>query len=127
VEDLRGWEAQTDAVMAYAPGYDAVVIDDRYLMGEMLYHQPKSPIAFAALSPTPVIDTYYEITMPFDPQRMKRVLFVTTRDDDAHVNYRFHDIKRLGTVDDGTGNEKRRYAVYELSGYFGPGADKAAN
>ncbi len=122
VADLRGWKDQTGAIMAYAPGYDAVVIDDRYLMGEMLYHQPKSPVEFAALSPTPVIDTYYEVVMPFDPARMKRVLFVTTRDDDAHVNYRFRNIERLGAVEAEAGGEKRRYALYALSDYYGPGA-----
>ena len=123
IKDLRGWQAQTDEIMAYAPGYDAVVIDDRYLMGEMLYHQPQSPVEFAALSPTAAIDNHYEVFMPFDPKRMKRILFVTTRDDAAHVDYRFREIKRLGAVDADLGGVKRRYALYELSGYFGPQAD----
>lgn len=117
-KDLRGWEAQTDAIMAYAPGYDAVVIDDRYLMGEMLYHQRQSPAAFAALSPNPGVDNHYEAFLPFDPARMKHVLFVTLRDDPAHVEYRFHQVKRLGAVEAEPGGVTRRYTLYELSDYF---------
>ncbi len=121
--DLRGWREQTNAIMAYAPGYDAVVLDDRYLMGEMLYNHPHSPTPFAALSPNPTVDNHYEAFLAFDPKRMKRVLFVSLRDDAAHVDYRFRHIKRLGAVDSELDGETRRYALFEISGYYGPGAD----
>jgi 4-amino-4-deoxy-L-arabinose transferase-like glycosyltransferase len=123
VRDLRGWERQTEEIIAYAPGYDAVVMDNRYLMGEMLYHQRGSAAAFAALSPNGGVNNHYEAFLPFDPERMKRVLFVTSRDDEAHVAYRFRTIKRIGSVEVDVGSGKRRYALYELSGYIAPEAD----
>lgn len=121
--DLRDWKAQTDAIMAHAPGYDAVLVDNRYLMGEMLYHQRGAGVEIAALDPNNGVDHHYEAFLPFDPQRMKRVLFVTTRDDDAHVNYRFGSIERLGEVDADIAGVARRYTLFALGDYYGPGAD----
>lgn len=121
--DLRGWERQTAEIVAYAPGYDAVVMDDRYLMGEMLYHQRRSHAVFAALSPTAAIDNHYEAFLPFDPARMKRVLFVTSRDDPAHAEHRFRNIQRIGAVGADAAGIDRRYALYELSGYIDQDTD----
>jgi 4-amino-4-deoxy-L-arabinose transferase-like glycosyltransferase len=123
VKDLRGWKAQTDAIIAYAPGYDAVLVDNRYLMGEMLYHQRASGARIAALNPNDSIDNHYEAFIPFDPERMKRVLFVTTREDAAHAAYRFGSIERLGAVDADIGGVKRRYTLFALGDYYGSGAD----
>ncbi|WP_375201989.1 ArnT family glycosyltransferase [Hyphococcus sp.] len=120
VRDLRGWKAQTDDIMTYAPGYDAVLVDDRYLISEMLYHQRDSEIEIAAIDPNASINNHFEAFRPFDPTRMKRVLFVTTRKDAAHVDYRFHEIKRLGQVKTEPGASKpRTYTLYELSGFYG--------
>lgn len=120
VRDLRGWEPQTNDIMSYAPGFDAVLVDDRYLIGEMLYHQKDSETEIAAIDPNNSIDNHFEAFRPFDPDRMKRVLFVTTRDDAAHVDYRFHEIKKLGVVaaEPGAG-QKRAYTLYALSGFYG--------
>ena len=120
VRDLRGWKVQTDDIMSYASGYDAILVDDRYLISEMLYHQKDSPVEIAAIDPNASIDNHFEAFRPFDPTRMKRVLFVTTRDDDAHVDYRFHDIKQLGKVSAEPGaRQMRSYTLYELSGFYG--------
>ncbi len=121
VRDLRGWGGQIDEIMTYAAGYDAVLVDDRYLMGEMLYYQKDSAVELAALDVNASIDNHYEAFLPFDPARMKRVLFVTTREDAAHIDYRFREIRKLGEVKaaPGTG-QSRVYTLYELSGYFGP-------
>lgn len=121
VRDLRGWTAQTHEIMSFAPGYDAVLVDDRYLIGEMLYHQKDSEIEIAAIDPNASIDNHFEAFRHFDPTRMKRVLFVTTRSDAAHVDYRFRNIKKLGEAraEPGSG-ESRAYTLYELSGYYGP-------
>lgn len=122
--DLRGWEKQTSAIMGYADGYDAVLIDDRYLMGEMLYHQKNSPVPLAAIDPNASIDNHYEAFIRFDPTQMKRVLFVTTRDDAAHVDYRFRNIKELGAVSAELDGADRNYTLFALSGYFGPGLEQ---
>lgn len=123
MKSVRGWERVTADIMAQADGYDAVVIDDRYLIAEMVYYQRDADIPIAALDPNGSVDNHYEAFTPFDPARMKRVLFVTLRDDAAHADYRFSDIRRIGVVDAGIGGRKpRSYALYEISGYFGPGA-----
>lgn len=121
VRDLRGWKAQTNEIMSFAPGYDAVLVDDRYLIGEMLYHQQDSTVEIAAIDPNASIDNHFEAFRHFDPTRMKKVLFITTRSDAAHVDYRFRNIKKLGEAiaEPGAG-ESRAYTLYELSGYYGP-------
>ncbi len=123
-KDLRGWESQSEEIMAHASGYDAVLVDDRYLIGEMLYHQRASEIEIAALDPNGSIDNHFEAFRGFDPARMKRVLFVTTREDAAHVDYRFRTIIPLGAVTTEPGRGQiRRYTLYELSDYYGPGSN----
>lgn len=121
--DLRGWKTQTDDIMNFAAGYDAVLVDDRYLMGEMLYYQQSSETPLKAIDPNASIDNHYEAFIPFDPKTDKRVLFVTTRNDASHVNYRFREIKRLGSVTASFPGSGRTYTLFELSGYFGPGAE----
>ncbi len=123
VKDLRGWQDQTAAIVARSNGYDAILVDDRYLISEMLYHQKDAAIEIVALDPNAGIDNHFEAFLAFDPKRHKRTLFVTTRDDDAHVNYRFRSIKKLGAVEVALGGEARRYTLFEISGYFGPGAE----
>ena len=128
VKDLRGWGSQTKEIMTYAPGYDAVLIDDRYLMGEMLYHQRDSKIEIASIDPNSSIDNHFEAFRGFDPARMNRVLFVTTRDDAAHVDYRFRTIIPLGVTQSSPGKGQiRRYKLYELSDYFGPDAGQRSD
>ena len=86
-----------------AAGFDAIVIDDRALMGTMLYYQGESTFEIVTIDSNARGDNHYEWFKAFDPERHQRVLFVTTRDDDAHVEYRFRNIKPLGpqTVDVG--------------------------
>ncbi len=119
-QEIRGWRKQTTAITALADDYDAIVIDDRALMGAMLYYQQTSPVEIVAIDPNNNNDNHYEVFKAFDPERHKRVLFVTTRSDDAHVNYRFATIKPLGphTVALG-GNTSRTYHLFEISDYYG--------
>jgi len=90
----------------------------------MLYHQQNSAVEIAAIDPNASIDNHFEAFRGFDPARMKRVLFVTTRDDAAHVDYRFRNIAPVAVVEAAPGRDQhRRYTLYELSEYFGPGVD----
>jgi len=127
VKDLRGWRTQTDMIMAKASGFDAVLVDDRYLIGEMFYHQKNAPVEIAALDPNASVDNHFEAFRPFDPARMTRALFVTTRDDDAHVKYRFREIEPLGAVVvDIGGGATRGYRLYAISGYVPEGPERNA-
>lgn len=120
-KDVRGWRDQTAAIVAQSEGYDAIVVDDRYLMGEMVYYQKDASIDIRAIDPNANIDNHYEAFAMFDPKQHKRILFVTTRNDDAHVSYRFRTINRIGVVGADLGpNTTRQFTLYELQGYFGP-------
>jgi len=122
-KNIRGWATQTSVISNKAAGFDAIVIDDRALMGTMLYYQGESAFEIVTIDSNARGDNHYEWFKAFDPERHHRVLFVTTRNDDAHVEYRFKNIKPLGpqTVDLGNG-ETRTYHLFDISGYFGPGA-----
>ncbi|MEO1135132.1 MAG: glycosyltransferase family 39 protein [Pseudomonadota bacterium] len=120
--DLRGWKTQTDEIMHFAADYDAVLIDDRYLMGEMLYHQRDADPPLMAIDPNASIDNHYEAFLAFDPKNAKRVLFVTTRNDASHVDYRFREIKHLGSVSASPEGDERTYTLFAISDYFGPDA-----
>ena len=119
--EIRGWEIQSRDIIALAQGFDAVMHDDRALMGAMLYYESGAQLPIVAIDPNASISHHYEAFNAFDPKAHKRVLFVTTRDDDAHVDYRFHLIKPLGpvTVELG-GGVTRTYHVFDVAGYYGP-------
>ena len=116
--DIRGWEQLTQAIAADAKAYDAIVIDDRSLMGAMLYYNRETTLQIVALDPNMRIDTHYEAFNAFDPNRHKQVLFVTSRSDDAHVNYRFTDITPLGPKTVMFGDQERTYHLFVLSGFY---------
>ncbi|MEX6632587.1 ArnT family glycosyltransferase [Hyphococcus lacteus] len=122
-KDIRGWQSQTDAIMARATGFDAIVIDDRYLIGEMLYHQRTTTMPIVALDANNKIDNHFEAFLAFDPIQTSRVLFVTTRDDAAHVDYRFGSITPMGTINTEIAPDMyRRYTLFALEDYFEPGS-----
>ncbi len=119
--EIRGWREQSKAIAAMADGYDAIVIDDRALMGEMLYYEQDAPVEIVSIDPNNNVDNHYEAFKAFDPDRHHRVLFVTTRNDDAHVNYRFRKITALGPQTVALGDGVRRtYHLFDISEYYGP-------
>ena len=123
IDDIRGWEKQTKEIIDAAEGYDVVMIDDRGLIGETLYYQRRAnEFEIVAWDPNARINNHYEAFIPFDPNRHDRVIFVTTRDDDAHVNYRFRSIQLLGAIDADLNGATRTFHYYDIADYFGPGA-----
>ncbi|WP_411819374.1 glycosyltransferase family 39 protein [Hyphococcus formosus] len=123
IKDLRGWQEQTDNITAKAHGFDAIVVDDRYLIGEMLYHQRMTTLPIVAIDPNSNIDNHFEAFLAFDPSRASKVLFVTTRDDSAHVDYRFGSIEPMGVSTAEIGPDAtRRYTLFALEDYYEPGS-----
>jgi len=121
--EIRGWKAHAAAVAEAfdaAPGrYDAVALDDRSLMGAVLYYERARDFTVVALDPNRSVDHHYEAFMAIDPARLRRVLFVSILDSDAHVSYRFRDIAPLGAHEVAIGGEKRAYSFFDISGYYG--------
>ena len=122
---LRGWSEQGAAVRARAGAYDAVMADDREIMGGLLYYarapEGAAPTTFVAWNSNNRIDHHYEAFMAFDPARHGRVLYVTTNADAIAVHGRFDEIRPLGetTADLGRGRARTLY-LFALEGYRAP-------
>ena len=123
VREIRGWARQSAEIVEKAPGFDAIMIDDRNLMGEMLYYERDSDVEIVAWDPNARISNHYEAFKAFDPARQSRLLFVTTRNDDAHVNYRFDTIRAEGSTTAALGDEQTRtFHLFDISDYVAPNA-----
>jgi len=122
VSDIRGWRDQTDQIAAKAEGFDAIVIDDRYLISEALYYQRNSGFEIVAIDSNQHINSHFEAFLTFDPDRHRRVLFVSILEDDAHVNYRFRNITPLGPAAVAFGGVKRSFEMFDISDYHWPNA-----
>lgn len=118
--EIRGWRAQTDIIAAQSEKFETIAIDDRALMGAMLYYQREKNLNLVAMDPNNGVDHHYEAFMAFDPNIHNDLLFVTTRGDSAHVDYRFNDIVLLARVDGVPSAPERSYHLYRISDYFGP-------
>ena len=116
--NIRGWEEQAKRITAQGTGYDAIAVDDRALMGAMLFYDQESVAEIVALDPNGV-DHHYEAFKALDPLQQKRVFFVTMLETDAHVNYRFQNIEPLGADEMTIGDKTRSFWLYEISGYYG--------
>ena len=117
--EIRGWEEQARRIAAVAEDFETIAIDDRSLMGAMLYYTPSSREKVVALDPNAGVDHHYEAFKAYSPARHDRALFVTTRDDAAHVDYRFRHVTALGADVEKIGDEMRAYHLFEISGYYG--------
>ena len=119
VRQVRGWDEQAGIIATLGNGADAIVVDDRWLMGAMLYYQREAATEVVAIDVNSNTSDHFEAFKAFDPERHKNVLFVTSRADAAHVDYRFRNITPLGPVSVQVGEFSRTYHAFELSGYFG--------
>ena len=120
VAELRGWEDMTEEIAARADGYDAILFDDRSMIAEMLYYQRQKGFEIAALDPNNGVHHHFEAFLAFKPAQHQRSLFVSILPTDAHVNYRFRTIEKIGVVRAPTGGETREFTLFEISGYYGP-------
>lgn len=128
VAELRGWREMTTQIAAAAnkDDYDAILFDDRSMIGEMLYYQRAEDFEIAALDPNAGVHHHYEAFIPFDPRAHRRSLFVSILDNDAHVDHRFSQINDLGSVSGGLGRGRSRdFHLFEIAGYYGRGAAPA--
>ncbi len=121
VAELRGWRSLTTQVASQSRGFDAILFDDRSMIAEMFYYQRKSNLEIAALDPNNGVHHHYEAFFPFRPDDHKRSLFVSILNSDAHVNYRFNDIRPMGGVLAPIGNDETRdFTLFAISDYYGP-------
>lgn len=116
VKSVRGWPAQIADVERAGAGYDALLADERDVMGALLYYG-RSDAAVYALDSNHRVDHHYEAFMAYDPARARRLLFVTRLDSPRALQDRFANIAPRGVIaaDLGGGKERRLY-LFEASG-----------
>lgn len=118
VKRLRGWEGQGADIVRLSADYDAVMTDDREVMGGILYYARASDTRVVAWNSNHRIDDHYEAFEPFTAGRDQKILYVTPHADAIGVKYRFEVIKHLGeTTADLEDGRYRRLYLFELSGY----------
>lgn len=117
VKRIREWPAQGAYVREAAKGYDAILVDDRELMGELLYYARSGP-PIVAWNSNHRIDSHYEAFMAYDPEAAPRALFVDYSPDPVAVAYDFASVTPAGssTVDLKRGKKRTLY-LFAVSGY----------
>jgi 4-amino-4-deoxy-L-arabinose transferase-like glycosyltransferase len=116
VKRVRGWGPQGAEIARLAAGYDAVVVDDRELMGSLLYYARSGP-PIVSWNSNGAIDSHYEATMAFDRKKVRRALFVTRYSDPRGVVGAFETIEAKGSVSaDVKTQNPRRLFLFEVVG-----------
>jgi len=117
VKRVREWQAQGEYVKAHSVGYDAIIVDDRELMGSLLYYA-RSAAPILAWNSNGRIDDHYEAFMAYDAARFPHALFVTAHPEAIALQRRFASITPAGeiTVDLKRGRKRTLY-LFDASGY----------
>lgn len=114
---LRGWEIHGADIRDLAAGYDAILSDDREVMGALLYYTRGGP-PVVAWDPNGRIDNHYEAFKAFEPRRARRLLYVTTSPDAAPLNNSFSIVAPIGrSVARMTATRERTLYIFEVSDY----------
>lgn len=117
---LRGWESQGAAIARQSRDYDAVMTDDREVMGELVYYA-RNGEPIVAWNSNVRIDSHFEAFNAFDPARHRRLLYVTTNADALYIQNRFVKINKIGALTARTGPGKlRTLHLFEVSGFKTP-------
>lgn len=117
VKRVRGWPEQGAFVKNLAEGYDAILVDDRELMGSLLYYARGGP-AIVAWNSNNRIDDHYEAFMAYDPDKQKRVLFIGFDAGAVAVQERFTNIAAVDTVTaDLKRGRTRTLYLFDVSGF----------
>ncbi|MEO1014061.1 MAG: glycosyltransferase family 39 protein [Pseudomonadota bacterium] len=124
---LRGWERHgaeiAEIALRATPPYDAIVADDREVLGGLAYYARaagKPNARFAAFNSNNRIEHHYEAFHPFTPSRDKLILYVTTNADAIALTGRFGHIAKVAqsTAPLGGGGSRTLY-VFEARDYLG--------
>lgn len=117
VKKLRGWDTQAAALAEIAAPYDAVITDDRELMGSLLYYmRGRTPIA--AWDSNRRVDNHYEAFFAYDAHAASRALYVSLRPDATAVTHDFSSVTPAGEIAIDIGREyPRTLYLFAVSDY----------
>ncbi len=128
IKHVRGWDKQAPFIEQQISNYDAVMVDERKLTGEIIYYgglyrgKPnEKPII--GWNSNNKIDSHYEAFHKFVPGQYDKVLYVTLNPDAVGVTPWFENVVLVGKnsvdIPRGRGREKRERTLYffEVSGW----------
>ena len=120
VKRVRGWPEQGAQVAAIAKDFPTVMVDDRELMGQVLYHggQARGPVI--AWNSNNKIDDHYEAFLPFKHGTPEPIFYITKNPDAVAVRHLFDDVTLIGQSSvDLKRNRSRVLYFYKLSEFKG--------
>ncbi|MFZ5616022.1 MAG: ArnT family glycosyltransferase [Pseudomonadota bacterium] len=119
---LRGWQAPGAEIARISEGFDAIMTDDREVTGELVYYA-RGGKRVVAWNSNNAIDSHFEAFNGFDPDRDRRVLYVSTNADALYIQGRFGKIRKIGSIEtDIARGRKRTLYLYDVSDYAAQGA-----
>ncbi len=124
---VEGWRelGAKIATEATLGGYQAIVTDNRSLMGSLLYYARPRDVPVLIWDRDENITNHYEMTSPLTPEMNGRVLLVTDRSDPSAVLATFASSQLTSDFTADLGGGKQRIThLYEAEGYRGPVSDR---
>jgi hypothetical protein len=121
----RYWAEQAEELSKAAAGYDIILVDDRELMGNLLYYMRDRNTDIYAWDLNRRVDNHYEAFFKYDPSLGDRALLIAKHPQYIHAYAEFQNILDVGSVSQDTKVTcPRTYTLYELSGYDGSKGEK---
>lgn len=118
VKRVRDWDKQAADIARYAENYDVIVVDDRELMGNLLYYMRDIGKPIKAWDINRKVEYHYEAFDKFDPTQYDKALLVAKYPQYLYSYVEFENIIEIGVSElDMKVRCPRRYGLYELSGY----------
>ena len=120
IKRIRDWDIQAAEIATYAENYSAIVVDDRELMGNLLYYLRDLEKPVYAWDVNRKVEYHYEAFDRYPADRTEPSLLVVKYPEYLFTYVEFANIMDLGaTVLDTKVKCPRQYSLYEVSGYDG--------
>lgn len=107
---VSGWEEQGARIAAVAASgeFDAIMADDREIIGALLYYVRPRSHPIVAWNMNIALDNHYEHAIPHDRETHKRVLLVTTFPNAGYLAHEPVSITKIGEDAQPTGGARSR-------------------
>lgn len=118
VKRVRNWDKQAAEIATYAEDYSAIVVDDRELMGNILYYMRQTGKPVYAWDVNRHVDNHYEAFFAYPKGREKPALLISKYPEYLYSYVEFPNIIELGeSIQEMNVRCPRKYSLYEVSGY----------
>ncbi len=118
IKRVRGWESQSQEIAALTKNYPALLVDDRELMGSLLYYLRDSDKPIMAWDLNRRTDNYYEATFAYDPKAYPIVALIAKYPRQINQYVEFDTILPVATSSMDLGIKcPRVFEIYEMRDY----------